>query len=50
MLSYSRDKYECVVIPLWGGGRRTRYATPDLSYYLEGGRESSAGKINGMKE
>ena len=23
---------------MWGGGRRARYVTPDLSYYWEGGR------------
>ena len=34
--------------PWWGGRKRARYATPDLSYYWEGG-ESSTTIINGMK-
>ena len=26
-------------VPKWGGRRRARYVTPDLSYYWEGARE-----------
>ena len=38
VLKSSRDKNEGVIIPYWGGGRRARYVTPDLSYYWEGAR------------
>ena len=36
MLNCSGDKNEGVIIPCWGGGRRARYVTPDLSYPWEG--------------
>ena len=35
----SRDKNEGTYVPKWGGRRRARYVTPDLSFYLEGARE-----------
>ena len=37
-------------MPWWGGERRARYVTPDLKYYCEGGQESSARVINGMRK
>ena len=41
MLSSSRDENDGNGALLYRGGerRRARYATPDLSYYWEGGRE-----------
>ena len=33
------SRYKRRHVPLWGGGRRARYVTPDLRYYWEGERE-----------
>ena len=50
MLSSSRDKNKGVIIPWWGGERRARHVTPDLSDYWEGGRDKCERTINEKRE
>ena len=50
MLASSRDKNEGTYVPKWGGRRRARYVTPDLSYYWEGAREWRERIVNGTKK